>query len=92
MTNSLIDAYIINCDAMDKAEQVFMNMQNGTVAANRRTYNTMLKGWVKRGDLPRAQMLAAEISELKFWDANTTNTLVGEGMDVLIPLCQYCAT
>jgi hypothetical protein len=31
MMNSLINAYIINCDAMEKAKQVYINMQNAAL-------------------------------------------------------------
>ena len=49
---------------------------SGTARPNRRTYNTLLKGYAKQGDLLQAQALASEMKALKLWDSITTNTLV----------------
>lgn len=44
--------------------------------ANRRTYNTMLKGLANAGSLEECLELSQEMQELGMWDAVTTNTLV----------------
>jgi len=88
MLNTLIDAYI-NCNVLEKAEAVFDRMiqaskeddndssnSNEDSRPNRRTYNTLLKGYAQQGDLSRAQALASEMKDLKLWDSVTTNTLV----------------
>lgn len=84
MLNILIDAYI-NCNEMSKAETVFVAMKRGDTwggsptpphLPNRRTYNTILKGYAKLGALSRAQKLSTEMKRLKLWDSVSTNTLV----------------
>lgn len=78
MLNTLINSYI-NCNAMDKAEMVFAYMKDGkdgAVRPNRRTYNTVLKGWAKQGALQQAHALSDEMKECRLWDSITTNTLV----------------
>lgn len=42
-----------------------------------RTYNTMLKGFVKAENMKKALMLSREMEQVQMWDAVTTNTLVG---------------
>jgi pentatricopeptide repeat protein len=44
--------------------------------ANVRTYNTMLKGYVKDENIKRAMDLSREMQNLNLWDDITTNTLV----------------
>lgn len=48
-----------------------------TPAPNLRTYNTMLKGFVKAENLEMALSLSRDMERVKLWDAVTTNTLVG---------------
>jgi pentatricopeptide repeat protein len=86
LLNTLIDAYI-NCNAMEKAREVFLEMKKpsdthtgilGGISwprPNRRTYNTMLKGFASSGDLAAALSLSEEMKSLRIWDAVTTNTL-----------------
>jgi pentatricopeptide repeat protein len=77
LQNTLIDAYV-NCDAMDKAWAVLAEMKASVdgVKPNRRTYNTILKGYAKAGNLTQALKLAGEMKESKLWDSVTTNTVV----------------
>lgn len=86
MWNSLIDAYI-NCDHVPKAFDAFemitktrpsLEEQDSPLPmANLRTYNTMLKGFVKSENMERALTLSKEMHQRGMWDAVTTNTLVG---------------
>jgi pentatricopeptide repeat protein len=75
MMNTLIDAYI-NCNAMNEAKTLFMEMKQGGFSPNRRTYNTYMKGLAKIGELNEANRLAIEMKQLRLWDSITTNTLV----------------
>jgi len=43
---------------------------------NIRTYNTMLKGFVKNADLKKAMKISNEMRNANLWDEITTNTLV----------------
>jgi pentatricopeptide repeat protein len=45
-------------------------------AANQRSYNTMLKGLARQGEVDSALDLAERMRNLKLWDGITTNTLV----------------
>ena len=45
--------------------------------ANLRTYNIMLKGFVKAEDMEKALLLSKEMEAVELWDTVTTNTLVG---------------
>lgn len=87
MYNSLIDAYI-NCDNISKAKALFEELsgndskpKNATQKIgpkpNLRTYNTMLKGFVKSEDLESAIKMSEAMQKFSLWDAVTTNTLVG---------------
>lgn len=49
---------------------------------NVRTYNTMLKGFVKHGDIKQAMKLSDEMKQAKLWDDITTNTLVSAAIAV----------
>lgn len=52
-------------------------LRNGTCPPpNKRTYNTMLKGFAKNGTIDKAISLANEMEQLNLWDDVTTNTLV----------------
>lgn len=90
MLNSLLDAYI-NCNAIDKARQVFCHMTmredecdteqdtfywTSCGGANRRTYNTMLKGLANIGSFQECVKLSQEMEEKGLWDDVTTNTMV----------------
>lgn len=85
MYNSLIDGYV-NCDMVDEAYSAFMalfdddkkggmGLRDGPTP-NVRTYNTMLKGFAKRGDLSKALKLSERMEGAGLWDDITTNTLV----------------
>jgi pentatricopeptide repeat domain (PPR motif) len=86
MYNSLMDAYI-NCDHVPKAFDVFQKLTKTRASLeeqefplpmpNLRTYNTMLKGFVKSENMERALTLSKEMNKNGIWDAVTTNTLVG---------------
>lgn len=86
MYNSLMDAYI-NGDHVPKAFDVFEKLTKARPSleeqefplptANLRTYNTMLKGFVKSENMERALTLSKEMNKIGIWDAVTTNTLVG---------------
>ena len=90
MLNSLLDAYI-NCNAIDKARQVFCHMimeedecdtdkdkfyWTGCGGANRRTYNTMLKGLAQAESFQECVKLSQEMEAKGLWDDVTTNTMV----------------
>lgn len=88
MFNSLIDAYV-NCNAIDKARGVFDRMQRPQDTLkdasatsftcpppNKRTYNTMLKGYANLGMLGAALELCEQMRRRHMCDAVTTNTLV----------------
>ena len=85
MLNTVIDAFI-NCDNIDKAKLVFKQMLtnenadddgHGQAAVpNVRTYNTMLKGFARRGLLDEALALTQTMRTKELWDDVTTNTLV----------------
>lgn len=53
---------------------------NAIPAANRRTFNTMLKGLAKTGTLKACLSLSQEMQQLGMWDTVTTNTLVHAAM------------
>jgi len=85
--NSLIDAYI-NCGDVDRAYTTFLDItqpkdeitEEGLferALPNVRTYNTMLKGFVKAGEEERALELTRDMVKKGIWDDVTTNTLVG---------------
>jgi len=86
MYNSLIDAYI-NCNDVAKAYTIFKvltaprphiaEQEFSFPTANLRTYNIMLKGFVKDEDMEKALLLSKEMDAVELWDAVTTNTLVG---------------
>jgi len=86
MYNSLIDAYI-NCDDVSKAYSTFKiltkaaphgaEQRSAFPTANLRTYNIMLKGFVRDEDMDKALLLSKEMDAAELWDAVTTNTLVG---------------
>jgi len=86
MYNSLIDAYI-NCDDVPKAFEIFQSLTKPRASAteqeiplptaNLRTYNTMLKGFVKAQNMEKALALSKDMELVELWDAVTTNTLVG---------------
>jgi pentatricopeptide repeat protein len=86
MYNSLMDAYI-NGDHVPKAFDVFEKLTKARPSleeqefplptANLRTFNTMLKGFVKSENMERALTLSKEMNKIGIWDAVTTNTLVG---------------
>jgi pentatricopeptide repeat protein len=73
--NTLLDAFV-NCNALDEASKIFLEMKSGTLSPNRRTYNTYMKGLARQGNLTQAIVLADEIKQLRLWDSITTNTLV----------------
>ena len=89
--NSLIAAYV-NCNAMDKAQEVFDQMRRTRDDAadptqnndwfremprpNKRTYNTILKGYAQTHDLKKALELFESMKTLSMWDAVSVNTLV----------------
>jgi len=86
MYNGLIDGYV-NCDLIDEAYDTFATLVDGTGGRggvdlrdgprpNVRTYNTMLKGFARRGDLTTALELSDRMSKAGLWDDVTTNTLV----------------
>ncbi len=52
---------------------------------NVRTYNTMLKGFVKNGDIKKAMKLSEEMKQANLWDDITTNTLVSAA----IAACEF---
>ncbi len=92
MCNSLMDAYI-NCDDVEKAYAIFSDLtradskkneklrdvekEEERLTPNLRTYNTMLKGFVKSQNMKKALSLTKQMESVKMWDAVTTNTLVG---------------
>eukprot|EP00957_Ditylum_brightwellii_P203237 15333826-Ditylum_brightwellii.AAC.1 len=51
-------------------------VDNEDVKPNARTYNTILKGLAKSGDLKEALRLCDEMSTNDIWDDVTTNSLV----------------
>jgi len=90
MCNSLIDAYI-NCNEVPKAHSFFRSIaktrptlnpiedtdeEDQSPTPNLRTYNTMLKGFVKSEDMNSALRLSDDMKEAGLWDSVTTNTLV----------------
>mmetsp|Transcript_13460 Transcript_13460/g.19839 ORF Transcript_13460/g.19839 Transcript_13460/m.19839 type:complete len:794 (+) Transcript_13460:204-2585(+) len=77
MLNSILDAYI-NCDKFEKADRIFQRMKDapGTFSPNLRTYNTMLKGCARRGELDKALEITQLMKQGKLWDSFSTNTLV----------------
>lgn len=82
MYNSLIDAYI-NCDLVEEAQKAFSaltdrtgsNMES-TPTPNIRSYNTMLKGYARNGELRKALELSQSMDSAGLWNEVTTNTLV----------------
>ena len=82
--NTVLDAYI-NCKAVDQAQALFEQLTTTSSSAttdrqrppaNRRTYNTMLKGYANAGMVQEALNLSADMKKAKLWDSITTNTLV----------------
>jgi pentatricopeptide repeat protein len=88
LLNTILDAYH-NCNDPARAQVLFDQMRKqeaangsaelfpGTVLPlpNRRSYNTMLKGFAAIGDYKNAVTLAEELDERLGWDAVTINTL-----------------
>jgi len=82
MHNSLIDAYV-NCDLVEKAQKAFLAFTERTGSnmesmptPNIRSYNTMLKGYAKKGELRKALELSQSMDSAGLWNEVTTNTLV----------------
>jgi len=86
MYNSLIDAYI-TCDPCEltKAECIVREMNEKKsirCEPNSVTYNTILKGYAKKGLLKEALLLLQIMEEKKLRDDVTTNTLVNIAVSV----------
>jgi len=67
------------CGTMSEMDQFYWNgttIANQQPQANRRTYNTMLKGLAKTGSLKQCLELSQEMERKGLWDDITTNTLV----------------
>ena len=82
MYNSLIDAYI-NCDLVEEAQKAFSVLTDragsdmeSTPTPNIRSYNTMLKGYARNGELRKALELSQSMDSAGLWNEVTTNTLV----------------
>ena len=79
MYNSLIDAYV-NCDLVEEAQKAFLAITDRTGSnmptPNARSYNTMLKGYARKGDLRKALELSQSMDSAGLWNEVTTNTLV----------------
>lgn len=82
MYNSLIDAYI-NCDLVEEAQKAFLAFTDRTgtnmesmPTPNIRSYNTMLKGYARNGELRKALELSQSMDSVGLWNEVTTNTLV----------------
>jgi pentatricopeptide repeat protein len=88
LLNTIVDAYI-NCNALGKAQALFEQMRTGATTSdatlfcdltcpppNRRTYNTMLKGFANAGMMDQAFALSLEMKQARLWDSITTNTVV----------------
>lgn len=77
--NSVIDAYI-TLEAYERADIVFASMlrkgNNNDLNPNTRTYNIMLKGMAKRGQVKEATQFFAEMERIGKCDAISVNTLV----------------
>ena len=79
MYNSLIDAYV-NCDLVEEAQKTFLAITDRTGSdmptPNVRSYNTMLKGYARKGELRKALELSQSMDSAGLWNEVTTNTLV----------------
>lgn len=62
-------------DQLDSGHQQLLHMEDCPLP-NQRTYNIVLKGFAKNGQLQDALSLTEEIRARDFWDHVTTNTLV----------------
>ena len=72
MTDNAMEECKIDCDTVYWVE----NGGAAAAKANRRTYNTMLKGLAKRGLLDDCLSLSRKMEQSRLWDDITTNTLV----------------
>jgi len=83
MLNSAIDAYV-RCDDLDRARAILNSMhsqKDEELMPNARSYNTVLKGYARRGLVHDAVQLSDQMSKMGINDGVTRNTLVSAAVN-----------